>query len=467
MGEKEDRNEDPRGRADEEHGAEGPGTEKHGTGRHGAEDHGAGGRAAGGYRRLARDADRRMLAGVCTGLARYTGIDPVVYRVGFAVLALAHGQGIFLYIVAALLMPARPGDSSLAEQWFRRWFDGQAVLTILGALLCVGVAFSLFGGVPTDAIAPLTVVGLVLLVAHSRGVDLVSAARTVPERITGHAPEPSARGPRTETASVGGVSLDKDVPAGGPGAPRAGAGGLPDGMIDLAAYSAAWADAPAAPAPSGAAPAAPAEHGCGRKTSPVAAITLLAAMAAGAALIPVARSYPAPDSWLIVMAPALAVVGLGLVVGGWFQNRGLAAAGTVLTLAMLTTSVAGDVPRGAEYGEVDWRPTDTSQIGRVYKVGVGQGDLDLTALPVAAGQRVTINAEVGLGGLEVTVPPTARVMVDARIGLGDVRIDHRTTSGPAARVVRTLEPEGAHAADPPVIVLRIRGKLGDVDVHRV
>ncbi|GGQ18570.1 phage shock protein PspC (stress-responsive transcriptional regulator) [Actinomadura coerulea] len=469
MGEKEGQNEDLRGLTED-----GPATGDHGEGGPRTGERGAGAEAAGGYRRLSRDAERKVLAGVCTGLARYTGIDPVVFRVGFAILALAHGQGIFLYIVAALLMPASPGESSLAEQWLKRWFDGQAVLTILGALLCVGVAFSLFGGVPTDAIAPLVVVGLVLLVAHSRGVDLVSVARTVPERITGHAPEPSAEWTRAETASTGGVSLGKDVSASGHG-PVDGAGssrrgGLPDGMIDLAAYSTAWTDAPGAAAPSATAttaPAAPAEHGCGGRTSPVAAITLLAAMAAGAALIPVSRAYPAPDSWLIVMAPALAVLGLGLVVGGWFRTGGLATAGTVLTLAMLTTSVAGDVPRNAEYGEIDWRPTDTSQIGRVYKVGVGQGDLDLTALPVAAGQRVTINAEVGLGGLEVAVPPTARVLVDARIGLGDVRIDHRTTSGPAAKVVRTLEPEVGHAANPPVIVLRIRGKLGDVDVHRV
>ncbi|MEV0664528.1 PspC domain-containing protein [Actinomadura luteofluorescens] len=476
MGEKEGRNEDLRGRTDDgpaagEHGAGQHGADEHGAGQHGLGGNGLGGQAASGYRRLTRDAERKVLAGVCTGLARYTGIDPVVFRVGFAILALAHGQGIFLYIVAALLMPASPGESSLAEQWLKRWFDGQAVLTILGALLCVGVAFSLFGGVPTDAIAPLVVFGLVLAVAHSRGVDLVSVARTVPERITGHAPEPSAKWSPAQTASAGGVSLGKDTRAGGPsgedGTSRPGAGGLPEGMIDLAAYSAAWTDAPDAAAPSGTASAAPAREGCGGGTSPVAAITLLAAMGAGAALIPVARGYPAPDSWLIVMAPALAVLGLGLVVGGWFRTRGLAAAGTVLTLAMLTTSVAGDVPRNAEYGEIDWRPTDTSRIGRVYKVGVGQGDLDLTALPVAAGQRVTINAEVGLGGLEVRVPPTARVLVDARIGLGDVRVDRRTTSGPAARVVRTLEPEGAAAANPPVIVLRIRGKLGDVDVHRV
>ncbi|WP_433464622.1 PspC domain-containing protein [Spirillospora sp. CA-128828] len=409
------------------------------------------------YRRLARDADRRVLAGVCTGLGRFTGIDPVVFRVGFAILVLAHGQGIFLYIAAALLMPSGPGESSLAEQLLKRWFDGQAVLSILGALLCVGVVFSLFGGAPTDAIAVLVVFGLVLLVAHSRGVDLVAMARSVPERLTGHPPEPSAEWTRSESVVVGGVSLGKDVPSQAPG----GGGGLPEGMIDLAAYSATRTDAAETVAD---APPAPRDRG--GVSSPAATITLLAAMAAGAAMIPIARSYPAPDSWLIVMSPALAVMGLGLFVGGWFRTRGLAAAGTVLTLAMLTTSVVGDVPHNAEYGEIDWRPTDLGQANQVYKVGVGQGDLDLTALPVAAGQRVEINAEVALGGLEVTLPPGARVMVDAKVALGDLRIEHRTTSGPNAKVVRTLEPEVEAAGEPPVIVLRIRGKVGDVDVHR-
>ncbi|MEU5989113.1 PspC domain-containing protein [Spirillospora sp. NPDC047418] len=443
------------------------GTTQQTTGDQDTAQQGAGERAERGYRRLARDADRRLLAGVCTGLGRYTGIDPVVFRVGFAILVLAHGQGIFLYVAAALLMPASPGESSLAEQLFKRWFDAQAVLSILGALLCVSVAFTLLGGAYTDTMAALVVFGLVLVVAHSRGANLTAAARSVPERLAGHPPEPSAAWTRSEDVIVGGVSLYKDLSR-----PTPAGGGLPAGMVDLAEYSATRADARTDGAYTGGtrtdgASAASKKARCGEDggRSPAATITLLAAMAAGAAMIPVAKGYPAPDSWLIVMAPALAVIGLGLVVGGWFRTRGLAAAGTLLTLGLLTTTVVGDMPRNTDYGDIDWHPTDVSQTTQTYKVGVGQGDLDLTALPMAPGQHVTIHVQVGLGGLAVTLPPAARVMVDARITLGDLNIQHRTTSGPNAKVTRVLEPE-ATGANPPVIELRIRGKIGDVDVHR-
>ncbi|RKS76206.1 phage shock protein C (PspC) family protein [Actinomadura pelletieri DSM 43383] len=413
------------------------------------------------YRRLARDADRRVLAGVCTGLGRHTGIDPVVFRVGFAILVLAHGQGIFLYVAAVLLMPARPERSSIVEQLLKRWFDAGAVLTVLGVLMTAGVAFSVFGTAVTDTIALLVVFGLSLLIAHSRGVDLVALARSVPERFAGHPPDPSAA--RTHAES-GGVTLTKD-------APSTRSGGLPEGMIDLAAYSAAHtaspldeetADTDLRPAGTGGATVARRARG----GSPVGTITLLAAMAAGAAMIPVAQDYAAPDSWLIVMAPALAVVGCGLVLGGWFRTQGLAAAGTVLTLTMLTASVAGDAPRDAEYGEIEWRPTDVSRTNQVYKVGVGQGDLDLTALRLVAGQRVAIDAEVVLGELAIVVPATARVHVDARLAIGDLNIERRMTGGPRAKVVQTLEPESGPGGDPPVISLRIRGKVGEVSVRR-
>jgi phage shock protein C len=54
-----------------------------------------------------------MLGGVSGGLAEYSGIDTVLWRVGFVALTLAGGSGILVYLLLWVLMPAgpaRPGD---------------------------------------------------------------------------------------------------------------------------------------------------------------------------------------------------------------------------------------------------------------------------------------------------------------------------------------------------------------------
>ncbi len=57
-------------------------------------------------RRLVRRSDDRMLAGVCSGLAEYTGMDVTLVRV-LAVLAAVLGVGtvVVAYLVAWLLVP--------------------------------------------------------------------------------------------------------------------------------------------------------------------------------------------------------------------------------------------------------------------------------------------------------------------------------------------------------------------------
>ncbi|MCK4565194.1 MAG: PspC domain-containing protein [Verrucomicrobia bacterium] len=57
-------------------------------------------------RRLRRSNDR-MLAGVCGGLAEYTGIDPTLLRllVAFVVLVSGIVTGLVAYLVAALVIP--------------------------------------------------------------------------------------------------------------------------------------------------------------------------------------------------------------------------------------------------------------------------------------------------------------------------------------------------------------------------
>ena len=56
--------------------------------------------------RLRRSTTDRMVGGVCGGLADYTGIDAVLWRVAFVALALLGGSGVLLYLLLWLLMPA-------------------------------------------------------------------------------------------------------------------------------------------------------------------------------------------------------------------------------------------------------------------------------------------------------------------------------------------------------------------------
>jgi phage shock protein C len=57
-------------------------------------------------RRLHRSRDR-VLAGVCGGLAEYTGLDPTVLRLLVAVIVFLSGilTGLLIYLVAALIIP--------------------------------------------------------------------------------------------------------------------------------------------------------------------------------------------------------------------------------------------------------------------------------------------------------------------------------------------------------------------------
>jgi phage shock protein PspC (stress-responsive transcriptional regulator) len=69
--------------------------------------------------RLERSRSDRMLAGVAGGLARYFGIHPAFYRVGFVVLALIGGAGILIYLAAALVIPEEGEEDSIAAAALR------------------------------------------------------------------------------------------------------------------------------------------------------------------------------------------------------------------------------------------------------------------------------------------------------------------------------------------------------------
>ncbi|MDY7088249.1 MAG: PspC domain-containing protein [Actinomycetota bacterium] len=58
------------------------------------------------YKQLRRPLDDRLAAGVCSGVGRYFGVDPVLVRVGFVLLAvITAGAALLAYPIMWFLMP--------------------------------------------------------------------------------------------------------------------------------------------------------------------------------------------------------------------------------------------------------------------------------------------------------------------------------------------------------------------------
>lgn len=95
---------------------------------------------------LRRTREARVLGGVCGGLGRYFGIDPVLLRIAFVVLALAGGGGIVLYVVAWILIPEETPGEPLGSS---PPSSGETLrLVVGGALIAIGVILLLNLSVP-------------------------------------------------------------------------------------------------------------------------------------------------------------------------------------------------------------------------------------------------------------------------------------------------------------------------------
>jgi phage shock protein C len=57
---------------------------------------------------LHRSSTDKMIGGVCGGLAEYSGIDSLLWRVGFVGLTVAGGAGLVVYLLLWVLMPPDP-----------------------------------------------------------------------------------------------------------------------------------------------------------------------------------------------------------------------------------------------------------------------------------------------------------------------------------------------------------------------
>lgn len=139
---------------------------------------------------LRRSSEGRFLMGVCAGLGRHTGIDPVVFRVGFVILLFGSGIGLYLYIAAYLLMKEPNGRPGLIEQWTHRDFDADTVMALMTAVLALGLGINLSTvWLDTGTLVAGLFLAVALLAAHAHGVDLLGLVRSMPERLNRRPPK--------------------------------------------------------------------------------------------------------------------------------------------------------------------------------------------------------------------------------------------------------------------------------------
>ena len=107
---------------------------------------------------LTRATDDTVISGLCGGLGRQFGIDPLVFRIAFVVMSLAGGTGILLYLVGWALVPDDQGKAFGAQ-----WLPGKDRSHKLLAAGLAGVGLILLLDQITDGHGDDVPLGLVLV----------------------------------------------------------------------------------------------------------------------------------------------------------------------------------------------------------------------------------------------------------------------------------------------------------------
>ncbi|HLM09850.1 MAG TPA: PspC domain-containing protein [Thermoleophilaceae bacterium] len=332
-------------------------------------------------RRLLRSRPDRVIGGVCGGLGRYFNVDPIIFRIGAVVLAFIGGAGLLAYLAALLLIPSEDSPAAAdAPAGRNRWLLIAGVIV----LLLVTWPFLLGGG--------LLLAGILVPLAF-----LVAAGVVVWWFVSGEGPGDDA-GDIAKRAALGIGIL---------------------ALCGLIAIAGAWAAA------------------AGGES--VVAITVIVA---GVAIL--VGAFVRPVRWLVLPAVTLAV------------SAGVVAAAGI------------DLDGGV--GERDYRPASAADMRDTYQLGMGELVLDLRQTDLPAGD-VPVAIDLGIGEARLIVPDDVCVATDAEVGIGEARTFDRHNEGVDVDVedLPDASPDTTRLvvnADVGVGSLRIGHSGADLDLDR-
>lgn len=168
-------------------------------------------------------------------------------------------------------------------------------------------------------------------------------------------------------------------------------------------------------------------------------------------------------------AAALAVIGIGLLIGAWLgRARWLILLGIALSAALAISS-AVEADRFDDYrrgSPVVWQPASVAELQTDYRLDFGEATLDLRDVDFAASPTpVNLSVAVNVGRLRVLLPPTVDVDLTANIDAGDAFVLGEQWGG-FGSPTRRVQDAGADGAGGGSLVLDARIDFGNLEVER-
>jgi hypothetical protein len=222
----------------------------------------------------------------------------------------------------------------------------------------------------------------------------------------------------------------------------------------------AWTQTASWPAPPPPAPPVP-RRPPRRRRRPFLTPLTLSVLLIGGGIASLLQATGALDVNLtVLLALATSIVGAALVTAAFAGRAHTLIIVGLLLLAATAISNTIDVPLRGGIGNRHYRPVSVSDLRSHYELGIGELQLDLRDVPLAAGTTV-VDAQTGIGALEVFVPSSVRVEVHAHAGAGSLRLFGSDTGGWPDNDERTIAGSGTG-----VLRLDLRVGAGQIRVRR-
>ena len=291
-------------------------------------------------RRLFRSRSDRVISGVCGGLARYLNVDPVIVRVVAVALVFAGGAGLLFYAAAFLLVP-NEGEGGEPGEAPRRAF---VIAGVVALVLALGALLPFHWGWWGDGwnLVPLGFVALAGLVVW--------------RFVTGQRPQANAR-------------------------------------------------------------------------SILRAIALGLALIALCLVLAVAAAWSAADGGDAVVAGIVIAAGLVLIASAFLDGRARWLILPALAVALPAGVVSAanlDVTGG--HGDRTYRPDTSDAVRSSYELGAGRLVVDLRGANLTPGDH-RVKLRLGVGEAQLFVPRDVCVSTESHLGIGGAQVFDRDGGG--------------------------------------